>query len=195
VVSFIIIFFNCALAACANAELSGRRSTLGDGLRHAGARIAPIFAWALLSTTVGVVLNFLERRASILGRITTWMFGFAWGMATYLVIPVLVAEDRGGFASVRRSAQIAKETWGKQIVAEIRWGWRAVFLFVPCVVLFVAGLNGYAVLLPFAAVYFISAASVLSAAHGVFEVALYRYATLRETPSDWSQAMVNRIVR
>ena len=29
-VSFVIIFFNCALAACANAELSGRRASVAD---------------------------------------------------------------------------------------------------------------------------------------------------------------------
>jgi hypothetical protein len=194
-VSFLIIFFNCALAACANAELSGRPATFGDGLRQAAARLGPIFGWALLSTTVVLVLRSLERRAVILGKLAVWIFGFAWAMATYLVIPVLIAEDHGALESVRRSAQIAKETWGDQIVAEIRWGWRGLLLFLPSILLFVVGLNGYPLALPFAVVCFLVTASVMTAAHGVFEVALYRYAALRETPDDWSQAIVNRIVR
>jgi hypothetical protein len=194
-VSFIIIFFNCALAACANGELSGNSMSVGDGLRHAAARLGPIFGWALLSTTVGLVLRTLERRAAFLGKLAVWLFGFAWAMATYLVIPVLIAEDKSALDSVRRSARIARETWGDQIVAEIRWGWRGVALLLPPILLVIAGLNGYPMALPFGVAFFIVIACVMSAAHGVFEVALYRYASLGETPHDWSQSMVNRIVR
>ena len=188
-VSFAMVFFNCALAACAQAQFSGASPTLGYGLRYAGARLAPILAWALLSTTVGFILDAAERRASWAGKLAIWVFGFAWGMATYLVVPVLIAEDRGAFGSLRRSAQLARETWGDQIVAELRFGWRALFLFIPCLVLAALGANGYPILLPVAAAYFIIAAAVLSAAKGIFEVALYRYAALNETPADWSPEM------
>jgi hypothetical protein len=110
-------------------------------------------------------------------------------------VPVLIAEDHGALDSVRRSAQIAKETWGSQIVAEIRWGWRGLLLFLPSIVLFVIGLNGYAAALPIAVACALVTACVMAAAHGVFEVALYRYAALRETPNDWSPSIANRIVR
>ena len=194
-VSFAVVFFNCALAACAHAHFSGAEPTLGYGLRHAGARLAPILAWALLSTTVGFILNAIGRRASWAGKLATWIFGFAWGMATYLVVPVLIAEDRGAFGSIRRSAQLARETWGDQIVADIRFGWRALFFFIPCLVLGALGANGYPILLPVAAAYFIIAAAVLSAAKGIFEVALYRYAALDETPADWSPEILPGIFR
>jgi hypothetical protein len=46
-----------ALAACANAQFKGVEPDLGYGLRHAGARLAPILVWALLSTSVGLILK------------------------------------------------------------------------------------------------------------------------------------------
>jgi hypothetical protein len=184
-VSFLMVFFNCALAACAQAYFSGAEPTLGYGLRHAAARFVPILGWALLSTTLGFILNAIERRVSFAGKLATWMFGFAWSMATYLVVPVLIAEDRGAFGSVQRSAQLLRETWGDQLVAQIRFGWRGLVFFGPCLILGVVGANGYPVLLPVAVFCFLIAAAVLSAAQGIFEVALYRYAANGETPANW----------
>jgi hypothetical protein len=189
-VSFAMLFFNCALAACADAEFSGAQPTLRYGLHHAGARLAPILAWALLSTTVGLILRAIGSRVSwvgnLAGKLVTWVFGFAWGMTTYLVVPVLIAEDRGVFGSVQRSAQLAREAWGDQIVADIRFGWRGVFLFIPGLVLGAMAANGHPALLPVAVAYFVVAAAALSAAKGIFQVALYRYAAFNEIPAGWS---------
>jgi len=193
--SFPIIFFNCALAACANAQFIGAEPTLGYGLRHAGARLAPILVWTLLCTTVGLILNALASRASWIGKLVIWISGFAWGMATYLVVPVLIAEDRGAFGSFQRSMQLVRKTWSDQLVAEIRFGWRGAALFIPCFILGLIGGNGHSVLLPVAAACFIVAAAVLSAARGIFEVALYRYAALGEIPAGWPAEMGTRFTR
>lgn len=192
--SFAMIFFNCALAACANAHFTGPEPTLGYGLRHASQRLAPILVWTMLSTTVGFVLNTIESRFSWAAKLATWIFGTAWGMATYLVVPVLIAEDRGAFGSLRRSAQLLRETWGDQLVAEIRFGWRGLVFLIPCLILGAMGVNGYPILLPVAAASFIIAIAVLSAAKGIFEVALYRYAALGETPAGWPPDMRARIL-
>ncbi len=182
-VSFLVLFFNCALAACAQAEFSGRETTVGYGLNQAAGRLLAILGWALLSTTVGLALRALERRT---GRLASWIFGFAWGMATYLVVPVLVAEDLGPVASVRRSAQLLRDTWGDQLVAQIRFGWRGVVLFLPVLVLGALGANGYPVLLPVAAAVFLLGMIVLSAARGIFQAALYRFAATGEPPAGWT---------
>jgi hypothetical protein len=186
VISFVIVFFNCALAACAQAHFSGQEASLGYGMRHAAARLTPILGWALLSATVGFLLRLIDRRASWAGKIARFVVGVAWGMTTYLVVPVLIAEDRGPLASLRRSAQLVKDTWSDQIVAEIRFGWRALVFFIPCLIIGVIGANGFPALLPVAAACFIIAAAGLSAARGIFEVALYRYAAYHETPAGWS---------
>lgn len=194
-VAFAMIFFNCALAACAQAYFNGEEPTLGYGLRHAAARGVPIVAWSLLSATVGLVLHTLERRLAFAGKLATWIFGVAWGMATYLVVPVLIAEDRGAFGSVRRSAELLGTTWGDQIVAEIRFGWRALVFVIPCLVLGAMGANGYPVLLPLAVAGLVIGAAVVTAAQGIFAVALYRYAATGATPSGWSPYMLSILHR
>jgi len=190
-VSFAMVFFNCALAACAQAHFTGAEPTLGYGLRHAAARFAPILVWALLSTTVGFILNAIERRAAWAGKLAIWIFGFAWGMATYLVVPVLIAEDRGAFGSVKRSAQLVRQNWGDQIVAEIRFGWRVLVFLIPCMILGALGANGYPILLPFAVAGLIIGIAVISAARGIFEVALYRYSALGEIPAGWTPGLIS----
>ncbi len=185
-VSFLVIFFNTALAACAQAQFSGQEATVGYGLSKAADRFLPILGWALISTTVGLILKMIERRASWAGKIAVWIFGAAWGMATYLVLPVLAAEDVGPMEAVRRSAKLLKETWGDQLVAGIRFGWRGLVFFMPCLLLGVLGMNGYPVFLPIAVAAFILASVVLSAARGVFEVALYRYAANGELPAGFT---------
>lgn len=189
-VSFIVLFFNCALAACVNASLRGEEDvTIGYGLEFATARLPRILAWSLLATSIGLVLDAIERRVSVLGKVTTWIFGFAWAMATYLVVPVLIAEDLGAFGSVRRASELARRVWGKQVVAEIRFGWRTLLFFLPAVVLFALAMNGYPLVLPVAVVYTAVCLTALSAARGIFEVALYRYAAHGETPREWSAKM------
>ncbi len=181
--SLLIVFFNCALATCAQAQFSGENATLGAGMRHAAERIVPILAWALLTTTVGLVFHVVQRRASWAGKLALWLFGFAWGMSTYLVVPVLIAEDRGALDSMRRSAQLVRDTWGDQLVAEIRFGWRGLVLYLPGLLLGIVGMNGHPAVLPLSVAYFVVAAAVLNAAKGVFEVALYRYASGGELPA------------
>ena len=54
---FVIVFFNSALVSCVLARFAGMECSLGDGLRAAGSRLPQILGWALVSATVGVILN------------------------------------------------------------------------------------------------------------------------------------------
>ena len=61
---FVIIFFNCALAACAQIRFAGGQPTLRDGLSQAGWKIPSILMWAVVASTVGVALHAIEERSS-----------------------------------------------------------------------------------------------------------------------------------
>src|ERR1700754_3680969 len=50
---FVTIFCNAALLSCAFLRFHGETPTVGDGFRAALARLPQIFAWALVSATVG----------------------------------------------------------------------------------------------------------------------------------------------
>jgi hypothetical protein len=114
---FVIVYFNSALVACAMVRFQGGDPTLAVGLRAANARLPQIFAWALLASTVGVVLRVLQERVALFGRIVIALIGAAWTIATYFIVPVLVVEKLGPFDALGRSTSLMKQTWGESLVS------------------------------------------------------------------------------
>ena len=62
-----------------------------------------------------MILRWLSERG-LLGRIVASLFGLAWNIVTYLVVPILVVEGIGPIEAVKRSGALLKKTWGEQIV-------------------------------------------------------------------------------
>jgi hypothetical protein len=93
--TFIAIFFNVALAACAVRSLRGEDTRVGEGLSAAMRRIGPIVGWTLVAGTVGLILRVLEERFPIAGKIAVWIAGAAWAIATFFVVPVIALEGTG----------------------------------------------------------------------------------------------------
>lgn len=184
---FITIYFNTGLVTAAGIRLDGGDPTLKDAFAGANKRLGKILGWALVAATVGLLLQLLERfareRGGFIGQIMAQMVGMAWNLATYFVIPVIVAEDKGPVDSVKRSASVFKSTWGETITGGLGIG----------LVFFLLGLAGAGVLLlavyaglPLAAlmvlvglvlVYWLVLVVVHSAASQVLVAALYRFAT------------------
>src|SRR5689334_19552268 len=50
---FVIIFFSCALAACAQIRFSGGYPTLGQGMSQAAWKSPSVRMWAVVASTVG----------------------------------------------------------------------------------------------------------------------------------------------
>src|SRR6476659_201624 len=122
-VQYTVIFFaNTALVGAALIRLRGGDPTVADGFRIASQRLGPILGYALIAATVGTVLRVITERVGIIGRIVISLIGFAWAIATYLVVPVLAAEDIGPVDAVKRSAELLKRTWGEQLVGNAGMG-------------------------------------------------------------------------
>jgi hypothetical protein len=178
VASFISIFSSAAVVATADLYLQGRSPTLGDGIHLASTRTAKLAGWALLTTTVGLLLRVLEERAGIVGRLVINLIGIAWSVTTFMVVPVLLFEDLSVTDSVKRSASLFRQRWGEQLVGNGSIG-LALFLvalvaLIPCALLFAVA----HVLGAIAVVIVVGALMVTSAAlSGIFNAALYRYAT------------------
>ncbi|MDQ7036519.1 MAG: DUF6159 family protein [Anaerolineae bacterium] len=124
----IIIYFNTGLIGAAMIRLDGGDPTLSDGFRIANERISKILAYAAISATVGVILRIIEERAGFIGDIIASIIGFAWNLATFLVIPVLVSTDMGPIEAVKHSGSLLKKTWGEQITGNFSIG--GIFFFV-----------------------------------------------------------------
>lgn len=183
---FVIFFFNAALVAAAMARLNGDAPSVRDSLRVAASKWASILGYAAIAATVGMVLRAIQERVGFIGRIVAGLLGAGWTIATYLVVPVLVARDVGPVEAVKESALILKRTWGENLAGQAGMGAAfgllqfllivlgaglvtlavsagSAFLVVLCVVLVVG-----AILLSFL---------VHGALSGIYAAALYRYAT------------------
>ena len=128
---FIVIFFNVALVSIASDRIAGGHATMNDGLQVAWQRKGTILQWALLAATVGVLLRALEDRMGWLGRLVVSLIGVTWTLATYLVVPVIAAEDLGPGAALARSAQLFGETWGEELAGGFSFGLIFFLLALP----------------------------------------------------------------
>src|SRR5439155_23266816 len=88
VLSFITIFFNSALTGAVLVRLRGGDPDVATGFAAARSHLGAIAGFAVISATVGVVLYLLEEKFKLLGQIAASLLGGAWGLVTFLVVPV-----------------------------------------------------------------------------------------------------------
>lgn len=183
---FVITFFNAGIVACAIERLRGGEPDVAFGFREAMARLPLIIGWAMLSATVGLVLRVIEERSEKVGRIVAGLLGIAWGVVTYLVVPVLVVERKGPFAAMKTSGAMLKKTWGEQIVGGFSFGSVLGLLAIPAILLIAGGvyvavalhsmvLAGACILI--GVILFLALALVQSALQSIFQAAVYLYAS------------------
>lgn len=148
--AFIATFFNVCVTFTAKIRFEGGNATFGESIRFATSRMGLIVQWSLLSATVGLLLNLLERLVSsfgkvgeIIGRIVIGLMGAAWSIATIFVVPILVYDGLGPIDAVKKSLKAVRETWGENIVKSIGLGLMTFFAYV----LVIAGGAGLTILL------------------------------------------------
>jgi hypothetical protein len=197
---FIVVFFNAAIVACAAIRLGGGNPTIGDGLRAAASRLPAIAGWALVSGTVGLVLRIIEDRSERVGRIVAGLLGMAWTIVSFLVVPILVLENKGPIAALKDSTALLKKTWGEQLVGNFSFGMLFFLLAIPAFGLIVLGFflgSGVALTacLGLAAVYLIGLALVQSALQAIFQTALYLYARDGQVPEGFHAEVLEGALR
>ncbi len=178
--AFIAVYFNVALLGAAQQSIAGKDTGLGDGLGVANAHLGKILGWALLSATVGLLLNALESQEK-LGRLVKMILGAAWAVITYFVVPVMIFENQAPTAAIGRSIELMKKSWGENVGAQIGIGLIVTLVVVLAGVVGVAGI----VLVPQAAVVLVPVMLVGiplvvllgMTAKAVLAVGLYEYAT------------------
>jgi len=179
--SFVTIYFNAAVIGTAMKRLQGEDAKIADGLALARQHIGKIFVWALITATVGMILRQIQENAGILGRIVIGIVGIAWSVLTYFVVPVLLYEPVGVGQSIKRSGQIFRERWGEQFIGNATIGLAMVIVGIPVVLV---GALVTAAIPPVGIVLMVLSVGALlaigAACSGVFNAALYRYATTGE---------------
>jgi hypothetical protein len=196
----IIIFSNVALVGAAMMRLRGESPTVADGFNIAMSHLRQIFGYAAISATLGVVLNMLRGDNNIVGRIIAGLVNFAWNVVTFLVVPVLVIENLGPVDAIKRSGQLLRKTWGEQLVSTGGMGLIfglvgfAVVLVVgvPLIVLAASAESIALVIVGIAVIVVLLTILGLfsSAMNGIFQAALYNYATTGNAGQYFNQEML-----
>ncbi len=118
----IATFFNAALIGATLKRLRGGDPTFRDGLQMASSRIGSILGYSAIAATVGLVLQMIRSKSNAAGDLAAGVLGVAWGVGTFLVVPVLVAEDVGPAEAIKRSGSLLKKTWGEQVAGNVSLG-------------------------------------------------------------------------
>ncbi len=139
----VAIFFNVALIHCALRAHRGRRALDPRRPRGGGRLLPQILGWALVATTIGIVLNMitdaLKEYLGFLGGLLGGLLEFSWAVITYFVVPVLVTEKVGPITAVKRSASILRAKWGELLAGEARIGLLGMLFFLLSALIFAGG--------------------------------------------------------
>jgi hypothetical protein len=187
----VIFFFNTALVGAAMIRLEGGDPSLRDGFRIASSRLPAIIGYAVIAATVGMILRWISERGGIVGQLVAGFAGFAWNIATFLVVPVLVVERVGPVEAIKRSSGLLRKTWGEQIVGNV--GISLIFGLLTLAVIALGALlivalasvaPPLAIVVIVALVLIVAAIGLVGAAvSGIFTASVYRYATKGEAGS------------
>jgi hypothetical protein len=197
---FVVIFFNTALVGCAIVLLGGGHPTVWDGLKLAVSRIGAILGYAVISATVGVLLQFVAERLGFVGRLIAGGLGLAWTAATFLVVPILAAEGVGPMEAVERSSELLRKTWGENLIGNA--GISLVMSMISGTIAFVGFGGGFLLfkrgyevlgvaLISAAATAFLLVVLVSAALAAIYSAAVYWYAASGKPPVDFDGDLIS----
>lgn len=170
-----------AVVAGAGQRMDGGDPTLTTAYATARTRAGRLLGWALLATVVSIVLDQIEQRLGVLGRVVSWIGGVAFAVMSFLALPVIVFEDVGAIEAFKRSSRLLKGTWGEQVTFSFGLGVLGFLAILPAVAVG-AGLSATGILplvvlgVAAAFVWVVLVVAVTSALSAVFKTALYRWA-------------------
>ena len=200
-VSYAAVFFNVALAGAAAQVLDGKDATVASGVAVARTRLPAIAGWALMIASVNIVIRALQERLGPVGDLILGGIAVAWGLVTFLAVPVIALENTGPIETLRRSAGIFRERWGEQVTGQFSIGGIVLlFTFLPAIALVGIGYavgNGVllGVLIAVAVVLVIVGAILSTALSQIFAVALYRYAVGQGATGAFTEDVLASAVR
>jgi Family of unknown function (DUF6159) len=185
--TWVSVIGQAAVVSGAGQRMDGADPTLGSAFAGARTRTGRLFEWAVLATVVAIVLDVIQERLELAGRILGSLGGLAFSVMSFLALPVIVFEDVGAIDGFKRSSQLLRGTWGEQLTFTFGMGLVGIVAALPGVALAVGlGVTGVAALqvvgVVLGALWVLAVVAVVSCLSAVFKTALYRYA--RQQPVD-----------
>jgi hypothetical protein len=150
-------------------------------MQAANQRLHRLLPWAIVTATVTIILNAIERNGGWVGRIVGSLLGLAWTVLTFLTVPIIMLEDLGPGNALKRSKELFTRTWGENLMLNFGLGALGLVVMLPAFALAAIGVaTGVTAILvvtiAVAVAWFAVAQAVIAALSGIFRTALYRYA-------------------
>lgn len=133
--SYISAFFTAGLIHQTHAVLVGKSPSLRAGVQGAWEVKRPLFIWAVISATVGVILDAIAESESVVAKLLTGVFGIAWTLMTFFVLPVIVFEKSSIRGMFTRSTETFKQTFGETPIGLISVNVVAIVAALPLLAL------------------------------------------------------------
>lgn len=193
--TFVSAFFTAGLVHQSRRAMGGGEVSIRAGLAGAWQVKGKLLIWALIAATVGAILNGMQDSSSRTSSGLGALFGIAWTLMTFFVVPVIVFERTSVFGMFSRSASTFKETWGETPIS--LGGVQLVNLVValpfvvPGFLLLEAGSIPLGVGLVVVGV--AMAFLVSQTLQGVVKTALYVYATEGTTPREFDNVDFDKL--
>jgi hypothetical protein len=185
-VMFVSVISHATIIARVMARFHGQSVTNAQAARAALTKSPQLLAWAFINYVVISILRNIGNRG-ILGFLVGALLRAGWMLASFFVVPVILFEDKGAVAAIKRSVQLCRSRWGENIVGNGAIGVIGFAAILADVV--VAVLLG-AVFAPLGAavgiIGLVAILLVLTVASGAFNAALYWYAVTNQAPGQYS---------
>ena len=185
-VMFVSVVSHATIIARVMARFHGQSVTNAQAARAALTKTPQLLAWAFINYVVISILRSIGNRG-ILGALVGALLRAGWMLASFFVVPVILFEDKGAVAAIKRSVELCRSRWGENIVGNGALGLIAfVAILLDVLVAVVLGL----VFAPLGAVVGVIGLAaillVLTVATAAFNAALYWYAVTDQSPGQYS---------
>ncbi|TVQ09231.1 MAG: hypothetical protein EA364_14385 [Balneolaceae bacterium] len=192
---FIMLFFNSATVASAIYVMRGGKPTIGGAVNVVFSRIGALATWALIAASIGLILNIIENQSDKIGKIIAGLLGMSWTLVSFMVLPILIIENKGPVESLKASISMLRSTWGEQVLGHFSFGLIYFIMILPMFVVFLLLMNmgetAIMFAIVFAVIYTLAAAAVQWVLQSIYMGTLYMYARDHEIPAGFSVSQIN----
>lgn len=196
---FFVIYFNAGAVVAAIDVMKGRKPSVQKSLSIVNRRFKALLGWTLIAATIGLILNSIENQSDKIGKIVMGFLGLSWTVISFLVLPVLVLENKGPVASLKESTRMLRQSWGEQLIGHFSFGLVFFLLAVVIGVLFIPfTMFGPSVLI-IGIVLAIIAVAMLGVLQwilqSIFMGAVYLYVREKNMPAQFSESQVGSAIK
>lgn len=192
----VAVFFTAGLTCEALRALRGQPTSLAGGLGCAASRIGAVATYAAIESTVGLALRAVARIRPV-GGLLKMLLGDTWSLLSYLSLPVLIAERRGGYDSLRRSSELMRKTLAETAISEFGLRLLCIHLVVAMIVicLILARLINEPFALVITIALFLTSVMVVATLQAIYRAALYIFAAEGVVPDDFDTPEMHAVWR